>query len=446
MWTLRISGNSAPEIYKSYANQALILSILHSSNGNMTGDNMIGNSVTGINVTGSNGTGDIVTGNNVTSGWDVNYVINGLVIPSIAICGILGNILNLLMLSWRYKRREADVLEKGVLIGLIALAISDMSFCSVILPHMFFYKQKTAFTSHSFRMFYHIYGLYFQNVFIKTSTWLTLIVGVARYVGICHPLKARIFIGLNGMRITCVFTYVLWFSLMAPLLWNYSVKEYSIKNTSYTLIVDIGPFAANLSLNRSLTIIWALFGFFIPIAILMICNVNLISALRHSINLRQHTVRTYTENRDVSSRITRTLIVLIAMSILLVSPSELLHFIHELFDKESYRNFEVAIVFTNVLQAINFAFHFALYCAVNVTFRRLVLKNIYMVLNVVRGSSDRATLSRGNFSRQSACGKSACRQSITLVNNRARQCYNLKSCKGNSFASECRLPEKDTLV
>ena len=374
---------------------------------------------------------------------DVDYIVNGVIIPSIAICGIIGNILNLLMLSWRYNKREADVLEKGVLLGLIALAVSDMMFCIVILPHMFFYKQKTAFSSRSFCMFYHVYGLYFQNVFIKTSTFLTLVIGVARYFGICHPLHARLFIGLNGMRITCIMTYILWFLLMSPMLWMYTIQEYPISNTSYIYITDIGPFAASKNLSTAFTYVWAFLGYFLPISILSVCNVSLICALRQSSSVHRsnnHSTNNgngnggggASDNRDVSFRITLTLILLILMFMLLVSPSEILHFVHEVFDKEQYWHYEVSIMFTNVLQAINFAFHFVLYCVVNVTFRKIVLRNIYLLVGLFRkspGSANHVTSGR-------------CQHSLLLMDEKGKRF----SFKSSYRTSVCRMGDNDTFV
>ena len=326
--------------------------------------------------------GSVTSDYKSSNNWNLEYLINGVIIPSIAIFGIVGNLLNLIILSWRYNKREADVLEKGALLCLIALAVSDMLFCVVILPHMLFYKQKMVYQSRTFQMYYKVYGIYFQNVFIKTSTFLTLVVGLARYVGICHPLRARMFIGLNGVRATCILTYILWFTLMSPMLWMHSVQEYPVSNTTTMYFVDLGPFGKNNALHVVFTYVWAFLGYFIPVAVLSFCNVNLICALRQSMRFREATTRSSSANQEVSARITLTLIILIVMFMVLVSPSEVLHFILDVFSQEQQEHAGVAIMFTNVLQAINFALHFVLYCVVNVTFRNIVMA---IVCAVVRG-------------------------------------------------------------
>ena len=368
------------------------------------------------------------TAANVASKTDIEFIFNGVIIPLIGAFGVIGNLLNLIILSWRYNKREVGVLEKGALLGLIALAVSDMMFCLVIVPHAFFYKHKTIFMYRSARMYYQVYGIYLQNVFIKTSTCLTLVVGLARYIGICHPLRARICIGLHGMRAACILTYVVWLLLMLPMIWMYTFHELPVPATNSTIyIIDLGVFSSNKQFSMSFTYMWALVGYFVPVAILVFCNLNLIHALRQSMRFRQATVRSTSSNRDVSTRITMTLIALIVMYILLVSPSEILHFISDIVDTKKYRDFELAVIFTNVLQAVNFAFHFVLYCTVNVTFRRIFMRIPGAIVRCFQriphlGSSSsqsgdvkyqHALLPTNNSRYRQSSFKSSCRTSIT---------------------------------
>ena len=87
---------------------------------------------------------------------------------------------------------------------------------------------------------------------------------------------------------------------------------------------------------------------------------------------RQASIRVDSSYHDTSKRITLTLIVLILMFILLVSPSEIIHFYRDTVPRQEMQYFKLGIICTNILQAINFAFSFVLYCFVNATFRRTV--------------------------------------------------------------------------
>ena len=57
--------------------------------------------------------------------------------------------------------------------------------------------------------------------------------------------------------------------------------------------------------------------------------------------------------------------------------SELLHFYLDVTQINAY---EMGILCTNLLQALNFAFHFVLYCAVNATFRRTLIIIFYSTI------------------------------------------------------------------
>ena len=320
---------------------------------------------------------------------DPEFILNGVMIPAMGMCGVVGNIMNLTILSWRCSKREIDVLERGALLGLIALAVSDLCFCLGILPMMSFYDDKTRFNSKNFHYYYQVYGIYFHDVFIKISTWLTVIIATARYVAICHPLRARIFAGLFATKVAIVSTYAFWFVLLSPILWSYEPQhiEYPDNNISF-YVIDVGKFTTNQIMKTCFTYIWAFIGYFFPVTILAFCNIKLIQALRESAKWRECSARSAPSGRDANLRITSTLVALIVMFLILVSPSELLHFYKEVVQPDKYwAVIEMALTCTNLLQALNFAFHFVLYCAVNVTFRRTMVNVFYMLLGKVRRNS-----------------------------------------------------------
>ena len=382
-----------------------------------------------------NGTTDDTSISNFTVSYDVaqeqnndgglnivalNSILNGILIPAIAMFGIVGNLLNLVILSARCSKREVDILERGALTVLIALALSDMLFCVVTLPYAKYQEQnKALFYKKDFEFYFRRYGLYFQNVFIKISTWLTCIVGVARYVGICYPLRARIFIGVWGIRIAIVISYVLWFLLLIPLFYTYSIHEVPQSNDSFKYLMDVGLFADNTGFRYSFSCIWSIVGYFIPISILAFCNTCLIRALKQSMKLRKQNASVHTTShrqRDISSRITLTLVALIVTYMALVSPSEVLYFYSEVMESKSYQSFQVAVTFANVLQTINVSFHFVLYCCVNATFRRTICSFICRIKRLIRGEKPSAMTMNGqsvvSFRLQGATSSRPCQHNV----------------------------------
>ncbi|ELT88858.1 hypothetical protein CAPTEDRAFT_190670 [Capitella teleta] len=321
----------------------------------------------------------------------LHEVLDDVIIPLLGVFGIVGNLLNLTILTFRYRKREVDVLEKGALLGLIALAVSDSFFCIWLLPSAAWPKSKTIFEKRNAELFFRMYGAYFSNVFIKTSTWLTMIIAMARYLGICYPLRARILIGLLSTKIAVVASFILWLLLCLPHLWSYAILDVDIEfeNVNMTCVLNTGPFSQNIDFRLSMTYSWAVIGYFVPVAILTFCNICLIRALRQSEMLRARTARGQsTRSRDVHHKITVTLICLVAMFLLLVSPSEFLHFYLDVGAREHFASQELAVVITNLLQTINFACHFVLYVTVNVTFRRTLFKVARVVYQKIRGKRE----------------------------------------------------------
>ena len=227
------------------------------------------------------------------------------------------------------------------------------------------------FLYNSTTLLFQIYGIYYQDVFIKTSTALTTVIAFSRYLGICHPLQFRHCARLLVTKATIFCSFLFWILMNLPLLWKFEVHMFPGYNSTIYLI-DAGSFVKNHSLHMTFTYVWAIIGYFIPLAIITFCNIKLVQALRRSQKLRQANAR-YCSTGQNRSRITITLIALTTMYLLLMSPSEILHFYIDTAQPKNDFTLERAIICTNLLQAVNFSCHFILYCIVNSTFRNIMI-------------------------------------------------------------------------
>ena len=134
-------------------------------------------------------------------------------------------------------------------------------------------------------------------------------------------------------------------------------------------ILDEGPFVVNDRLKTAFTYLWAIVGFFLPVATLVYCNVHLVRALRESHRMRRMYRVNNARATSCGSRVTPTLVAVVCMYLVLMTPAELLQFYYYAVRPAHVEIFTAAIVATNVLQTMNFAFNFVLYCIVNVHFR-----------------------------------------------------------------------------
>lgn len=143
-----------------------------------------------------------------------------------------------------------------------------------------------------------------------------------------------------------------------------------------------GSLQGNAGVERAYWWTYFTLGIAIPLCVLVFCNAKLVVALRSSKKFEQsasvrNPATTSEEAGDHSaSRITLTLIVIIAFFVLLFVPAELLNFFveHAAVDVFHKVVFNVAQAVGNLLQSINFAVNFVLYCIVNRHFRHTMYR------------------------------------------------------------------------
>ena len=112
---------------------------------------------------------------------------------------------------------------------------------------------------------------------------------------------------------------------------------------------------------------------FFPLVVLAYCKLSLSRALQASIRMRRQ-YRVQGQPSESTHRITMTLIIIVIMYILLVTPAETMAFLYDMvvLDSGMMNPYNVAILIVNTVQAMNFAFNFILYCIINVHFRKTV--------------------------------------------------------------------------
>jgi len=324
--------------------------------------------------------------------------------PVICLFGIVGNILNLIVLTRKQLQRSMDRMERSVSVGLIALAASDMAFCIIfmtaqLIPEQSLYSPYSSVLA----MYFKIYQEGLVNIFMVCSTWLTVNMALGRYVAICHPLHARGFINLRATRLAVIGVFLTSVLLNLPRFWHYHAVTIpcdqlvpssqllpplmsgtgyeegatvfpsfmaAVCDCVYRTKVDMEIFANNKS--------WFVFGHgllcfvlavFIPLVVLTVCNVCLVRALRRSYRL-QTLYRANKPQESGGHRITPTLIAIIVLFTVLVAPADFVNFAGLTSERANYGAYEAATVITNFLLTINFAVNFVLYCVVNAQFRK----------------------------------------------------------------------------
>ncbi len=323
---------------------------------------------------------------------EVTFVISRIFTPLFCGFGIVGNILNILVLTRRRMQSGSDSgSERAAFMGLIALAVSDLCYCTSAFPKLFYPTKATIFRSGDPKLFYFLYESYILNSFSKISTWLTVIMAVSRFVAICHPLHARLFVHFKGTVVAISMTFLLWFLLELPECWTHQLITEVCPQESY-IFLELGVFVNNTKLRLAFQYLWFILGFVVPVCILAFCNIQLIRALRASARMRQE-CRVHGGRQQPGSRITPTLIAIVLMFIFLMTPSEIINFTIDVLHMES--KYEALIlVITNLMNTINFSVNFVLYCVVNVHFRSTLVN----LLSCCRKADSRRKYAASSYS------------------------------------------------
>ncbi len=222
-------------------------------------------------------------------------VVLNYCVPALCVFGLIGNVLNMYILAKRISE-GINNLEKGVTFGLIALATSDFGFCFFTLLSSFALKNLMVFENKSLSYFMTVYGSYYINTFIKTSTAFTVILTVGRYYVVVYPMKARHSMKWWYTVCALIISVIFWFCFHIPLMWTVKTQitecHDALTNSTQTFyIITPGEFSVNNKYARTMTFLWAIIGFFIPVCVLGYCNYKLVVSLLASCRLHNYSVK-----------------------------------------------------------------------------------------------------------------------------------------------------------
>ncbi len=294
-----------------------------------------------------------------------------IVIPGICAFGVIGNILNVIVLSRQRFMSRMDRLEKSSTYGLIALAFSDMMFCMMVFPHSFITEHGFAASKSALhQLYYRLYGVGLINLFMMNSTWLIVYMAVGRFIVVTYPFHARRALGTVKCVVTIIMVYILSTILTVPFFLHVTLKPCrSVEGMFMYEFRSRWQKPISRGLRFYITWIWPVLADFIPLLILVFINARLIKELRTAKKRRRRSCRGQTI-RDSNQKVTLTLVIIVLMFFFLVTPGEILRYFnpYKSWGKIGHIIAEIA----NVAQSLNFAFNFVLYCVVSASFRQHV--------------------------------------------------------------------------
>ena len=332
------------------------------------------------------------------------------IMGSVCVFGVLGNIMVLLIIYRKNVENNLTRMEKFANAGLAALAVSDLSFCFSMLPQFWVDQFTSCHETRGFSVYYAGYSRGVVNVFAVISTWFTVMVGLGRYLAVCHPLTARRVVGMALARRTFIAIIMAAILTNLPFFLKYTVSEGQICIESQ-LCSDIEHLCLTdgiLSLNKSVEMSFMCYYFAVvvvaPFFVLVFCNFNIIRGLSRGVplatpetesissashgekqlhfscestlNPKDHIVRVSwpSTRRCAPPTVTLTLILIITLHLILVTPAEVLNFFRFIkqdnVSKVEEFNFYLGILI--IAQCVNYSVNFLLYCVVDSYFRQIM--------------------------------------------------------------------------
>lgn len=306
---------------------------------------------------------------------EFRHVLNNIIIPVILCFGLVGNLASLVIFSQKRLRHVFDEIEQSATIGLVALAISDFCFCLTGFPAAFLNERATR-NSSTLALpgfYYRTYHNAFFNMFMFTSTWITVLVSMERYVAVCHPFRAQNWVRVRRTVITCSVVFLISIVISVPHFLAVNIIKFPCANNCSTTCyaAQISQELGGSTFDDIYRISWVLLGTLLPFILLVFCNVSLIAAIQ-----RSKTRGIVDPERYSTSRITLVLVVIICLYVVLVCPSMALTVITDHVIKKTntqqYYGYHIAIHITNFTQAVNFSINFLLYFAMCKQFRAMI--------------------------------------------------------------------------
>ncbi|ELT86996.1 hypothetical protein CAPTEDRAFT_190428 [Capitella teleta] len=301
----------------------------------------------------------------------IGHVLSSRVMVAICVVGLVGNLCNLFVLVPIGLRSPLARIEKCAYSGLLALAVSDLCFCLCVIPNSWVERPYVE-TEINFNLIYAAFNNAFINIFVLFSTWLTVTMAIGRYLAICHPLWAREIIGPTIAKRSIVIVAAACVILNLPRFWINHVTIVSCDEHVNFYLLTPGQLQANRWIEAVYNWLYFVIGIAVPFFVLVTSNICLIQALRRS-QIPSRLIR-HTDRCDPNRVITLTMIIIIIMYIMLVTPAETIHFLVYYLGGEQQTQYNFVVKVVNTLQAINFSFNVILYFTINVSFRRCVFR------------------------------------------------------------------------
>ena len=123
------------------------------------------------------------------------FVVQRVLMPIVIVFGVVANAINIAVLTRRSMKSSTNHY-------LSALAVYDVLYLTLVL--VIILRHYAAVSSSSWYSRYWPHAMWLSNTCSNTAVWLTVTFTVERYIGVCHPMRGKVWCTPSRARVVIV--------------------------------------------------------------------------------------------------------------------------------------------------------------------------------------------------------------------------------------------------
>ena len=292
------------------------------------------------------------------------FIVQTILVPIVVTIGLLGNVLNIVVLSHPKMRTSTNVY-------IMVLALADTFYLVFSFALSF---ARCSNHDQSYAAFQFIpYGRVISDTAGNTAVWITVIFTIERYVAVCHPMKGKVWCTVTKARVASFLALIFCTANTIPELFELNIRLSSGGKWRCRKTEMAGTTSYQIGYNWWYVTLFT----FVPFVFLIIFNSHLIRSLLRAKKKRKALLQSNSgsvKNSREENKVTLMLVTIVIIFLVCQLPWTVLLLYRSYLDDNGHyvpvTNIKIAGNICNLLVQINASVNFYLYSFFSRKFRR----------------------------------------------------------------------------